>query len=270
MKLNKIDKVEYYQQLTDTYRIKKTFSNDYIQNEVAELISKSLLFEHHTESNLFLFVKKDFGMRVYYYIGNSEEIADFSSIDNIVIEILYRGEKFYPQDEIDYLQKCGFEINLIRDQYCGIYKDLNQPKFVNHSVIMSFAENLKEVETACLLFNDTFDNLSGDFISPSSYTEYFENNHILIAKDTENNFLGALHQTIEKGVAWISHVAVLPEARGKHIGQALLNEFIHRNYTTEKQRYMFWVQKQNTVAVNMYEKKGFKYLNKSTISLIKK
>ena len=135
---------------------------------------------------------------------------------------------------------------------------------------ISFAENLKEVETACLLFNDTFDNLSGDFVSPSLYTKYLEDKQILIAKDSENNFLGALHQTIEKGVAWISHVAVLSEARGKHVGQALLNEFVQRNYTTEKQRYMFWVQKQNTVAVNMYEKKGFKYLNKSTISLIKK
>ena len=255
MNLNRINKIEDYQSLTNTYCVNKIYSNDYIQNEVGELINKGSLSEYHTESNLFLFVKKDFGMRVYYYIGNTNEIADFSNQNNLVVEILYRGEKFYPQNEIDYLQKCGFEINLIRDQYCGVYKDLNQSEYINNNVIISFAENLKEVETSCLLFNDTFDNLSGDFISPSSYSEYLEKRQILIAKDNENNFLGALHQTIEKGVAWISHVVVLSEARGKHVGQALLNEF---------------VQKQNTVAVNMYEKKGFKYLNKSTISLIKK
>ena len=59
MKLKKIDKLEDYQQLTDTYSINKIFSNDYIQSEVSELISKSMLFEHHTESNLFIFVKKN-------------------------------------------------------------------------------------------------------------------------------------------------------------------------------------------------------------------
>lgn len=269
MNLNKINKIEDYQLLTDTYSTNKIYSNDYIQNEVSELISQGLLSEYHTVSNLFLFVKKDFGMRVYYYIGNVNEIADFSMQNNLVVEILYRGEKFYPQNEIDYLQKCGFKINLIRDQYCGVYKDLIQSEPINN-VIISLAENIEEVETACLLFNDTFDNLSGDYIPKNEYIKLLNNKQIYIAKDNEGNFLGSLHQTIDKSVAWISHITVLPEARGKHVGQALLNEFIQRNYTTEKQRYMFWVQKQNAVAVNMYEKKGFKYLNKSTISLIKK
>ena len=120
------------------------------------------------------------------------------------------------------------------------------------------------------MFNDSFDHLSGDYISDDNYNDLLLNKQIIVAKDDNGVLLGALHQTLDKGVAWISHVAVIPEARGKHVGQALLDEFIEKNYTTEKQRYMFWVQQQNTVAVNMYEKKGFKYLNKSTISLIKK
>ncbi len=269
MKLNKIDKIEDYQQLTDAYRINKIFSNDYIQNEVSELISKGLLFEHRTESNLFLFVKRDFGMRMYYYIGNLEEVVDFSSIDNLVIEILYRGEKFYPQEEINYFCRSGFSVNLIRDQYSGMYKDLIKSN-TSSSVNIGFAETIDEISWSCSLFNDSFDHLSGDYISDDNYNDLLLNKQIIVAKDDNGVLLGALHQTIDKGVAWISHVAVTLEARGKHVGQALLDEFIEKNYTTEKQRYMFWVQQQNTVAVNMYEKKGFKYLNKSTISLIKK
>ena len=79
-----------------------------------------------------------------------------------------------------------------------------------------------------------------------------------------------VHQTIEKGVAWISHVAVTEQARGKGVGKALMEAFIERNHADEKSRYMLWVQRQNVPAVNMYQQKGFKYINKSTISLIKK
>ena len=138
------------------------------------------------------------------------------------------------------------------------------------SVNIGFAETIDEISWSCSLFNDSFDHLSGDYISDDNYNDLLLNKQIIVAKDDNGVLLGALHQTIDKGVAWISHVAVTLEARGKHVGQALLDEFIEKNYTTEKQRYMFWVQQQNTVAVNMYEKKGFKYLNKSTISLIKK
>ena len=49
-----------------------------------------------------------------------------------------------------------------------------------------------------------------------------------------------------------------------------MEAFIERNHADEKSRYMLWVQRQNVPAVNMYQQKGFKYINKSTISLIKK
>ena len=267
--LNKISTLTDYQELLSNYAPIKIYSNDYIQTEVPVLISKNRLFECHTSNNLFLFVKKEIGYRAYYYIGNLEEVLDFSTIDNLVVEILYRGIKFYPQKEIDYFSKCGFTINLIRDQYCAVYKDLTKGKSVE-GIFVEEANSLDEVKDACELFNNSFDVLSGDYISKDKYQELLTNNQILIAKNMEGNFLGALHQTLEKGVAWISHVAVLPEARGKHVGQALLNSFVENNHITEKQRYMFWVQQQNIAAVSMYQKKGFKYLNKSTISLIKK
>lgn len=273
MRINKIDTYSDYQSLIEQYASVKRYTNDYIQTEVADLIVHERLYECHTSSNLFLLVKKDFGQngigyRVYYYIGDVEEIADFSENKNLVTEIIFRGEKCYPQGEIDYFGKCGFSINLKRDQYCGMYKDL-QPSEVREDISVGYAQNNEEIRMACRLFNASFDALSGDYISELWYEALLANNQIIIAKDNNHHFLGALHQTIDKGVAWISHVAVMPEARGKHVGQALLNAFVENNYTTEKQRYMLWVQQKNEVAVNMYIKKGFKYLNKSTISLIK-
>lgn len=273
MKINKINTYTDYQNLMELYVPIKLYTNDYIQVEAADLIDHERLYECHTSSNLFLLVEKDLknnekAYRMYYYIGNIEEISDFKESHNWVVEILYRGEKFYPQAEIDYLTKCGFFINLIRDQYCGMYKDLI-PSSSIEGISVECAQDKEEVRKACELFNASFDALSGDYIPTLWYDALFANGQIIIAKNKNGHFLGALHQTIDKGVAWISHVAVVSEARGKHVGQALLNTFVDNNYTTEKQRYMFWVQRQNEIAVNMYVKKGFKYLNKSTISLIK-
>jgi len=48
-----------------------------------------------------------------------------------------------------------------------------------------------------------------------------------------------------------------------------VESFIEQNMESEKTRYQLWVQRQNEPAVNMYQSKGFKFINKSTISLIK-
>ena len=96
-----------------------------------------------------------------------------------------------------------------------------------------------------------------------------ETNGILIACTADGAFAGALHQKVENNVVWIEHVAVVEQARGHHVGQTLLDAFVQQNMTSEKSRYMFWVQHQNLPAVAMYQKKGFKYIGKSTISLIK-
>ena len=67
----------------------------------------------------------------------------------------------------------------------------------------------------------------------------------------------------------LGHVAVVENARGRGVGKALVDTFVEWNKDTDKTRYQLWVQRQNKAAVNMYLNKGFKYVNKSTISLIK-
>lgn len=40
----------------------------------------------------FFFVKKDVGMRMYYYINDVTEVVDFNHYQDVVVEILFRGE----------------------------------------------------------------------------------------------------------------------------------------------------------------------------------
>lgn len=268
MKIDKIKSFDEYKDLVDSYNTIKLYTNNYIQLEAENIISQNSLFFSCSTSNLFLFAKTSVGYRLYYYIGDIEEYADFSDNSDIVVEILYRGSQFYPKTEIDYLCKCGFSINLVRDQYCGVYKDMSMPSLIQNVKIEN-AVSIEEIHEACELFNSTFDKMSGDFITKEQYGKLLENGEILIARSLDDIFIGALHQSISKGVAWISHVAVLPHYRGMSVGKALVDAFVQNNFTTEKQRYMLWVQNQNVPAIKMYENKGFKYVNKSTISLIK-
>ena len=268
MKLNKIKEFVRYQEIVDKYKLKGCLSNDYIYQEAADLIIHDRLFEYTGVNNAFLFVEKDECLRVYYYINDLSELHTFDLDENLVLEILFRGNIGTPNEELDYFSKCGFSFHLRRDQYCGVYKDLQRLGKIA-DVVVKRAAGIEEVVKACELFNHSFDHYSGDFIANKVMMSLYTCGSIWIAKDLKGNFVGALHQTVERNVAWISHVAVVEEYRGNGVGQALLDTFIEQNKVDGKSRYMLWVQTQNVAAVNMYQQKGFKYLNKSTISMLK-
>lgn len=260
------DLVEY-QELVERYCQHGVRTNDYIQQEASSLIQQGKLFALCQERNAFLFVRKDAGMRLYYYLNDLQENTRLDSYKDLVIEILFRSD--IPNEEVNYFVRAGFSVNLVRDQYCGTYKDLN---IVNTAVGVKFevAQTLELVAAACELFNASFDRLSGDFIPVEHYAELLSQGAIIVALDASTKqMLGALHQTQVRGVNWISHVAVKSVARGKRIGSGLVSTFIEKNHVEDKTRYMLWVQHQNEAAVKMYRQMGFKYMNKSTLSLIK-
>ncbi len=227
-----------------------------------------MLFADTYDRNAFLFVKRNVGMRVYYYINSIDEKAVFSDYKDIVVEIIFRGE--LPQLEMDYLTECGFRINLVRDLYGGMYQELasNILQLVS-GLKVETAITLVEVEKACLLFNDSFDRLSGDFISEREFQDMLNSQSILIAKNAEDEFLGAIHFGKQGAVIVLKHLAVMEHARGCGVGKALMDACIQRNKETDKTRYQLWVKRGNEAAVKLYVKLGFKYMNKSTISLIK-
>ena len=273
MKLSKVNEFVRYQAIVEQYKRKGCLSNDYIYTEAADLIIHDKLYEYCGVNNAFLFVVKEKCLRVYYYLNDLNETYCFNIKESFVAEIIFKGNVGTPNKEIEFLSKCGFRLNLRRDQYGGVYKDLQTPKLIG-GVTVGKAATLDEVAFACELFNDSFDHYSGDYISKEVYESFYTGGAILIAKDSQGKIAGALHQTLERGVAWISHVAVVENKRGQGVGQALLDTFVEWNSNKDSElknngRYMLWVQAQNTAAVRMYQKKGFKYMNKSTISMLK-
>ena len=268
MCMEQLTTIEQYHDIVERYNLKGCLSNDYLQARAEGLIARGLLSAEWTDNNAYLLEGKEGFYRLYYYINDPEADDKPQFPGDVVTEILYRGSARYPEAEVVFLERMGFKPNLVRDQYAAVYQDL-APAGENMEVTVRPALDMVEVQWACQLFNATFDRYSGDFISEESYVGLLAAGSILVAMDHIGNRVGALHQTVERNVAWISHVAVVPAARGHHVGSALVDAFVERNHTIDKSRYMLWVQQQNTAAVAMYQKKGFKYLNKSTLSLIK-
>lgn len=267
--MTRLTEYAQYQAILEKFKRKGCLSNDYLQTRAEQLIAQGQLFAYCHDHNAYLLERKDNCFRMYYYLNDLTTIDAVAVSDQVLVtEILYRGNSGFPTAERDYLAAMGFKENLVRDQYAATHNDL-APAVSLPDVLVREAVDGDEVEWACDLFNATFDPYSGDFVPREEYAQLLNNGQILVAVDRQGTRLGALHQTVERNVAWISHVAVPLEMRGRHVGQALLDAFADRNHTSDKSRYMLWVQQQNTAAVAMYQKKGFRYINKSTLSLIK-
>jgi len=262
----KIETFEQYCQLVEFYSRKGRITNDYLQNEAADLIIHENLFALCGEDNAVLLVQKAGFQRLYYYINNLEEQIDLPK-NEYVTEILFHGDKA-PETEVKWLERLGFKKNLIRDQYAGRYCDFVKPLEQNNIVIQE-ASTIDEVKWACELFNSSFDKWSGDYISAEQYPILFNNGDILIAKDMQGNLLGATQRELKKGFVYWAHLAVISSARGMGVGTSLMDAIIERNHVDEKTRFMMWVQRLNSTAIKIYLRKGFKSLNKSTISMIK-
>ncbi len=266
MKPVKIDHYEQYIQLVERYNCKGRLTNDYLQNEAADLIIHDRLFAVCGQDNAMLLVQKDGFFRIYYYISNPEEILVLPE-GEFVTEILFRGENA-SKAEVEWLKKMDFHENLVRDQYFAKYASLTPPVLIRGLKIET-ATNIEDALWAINLFNASFDKWSGDYIPETMAGLLIQEQAVLMAKDFEGNRLGALQLETLKGVTWLNHVAVVEAARGKGCGLGLVETYIERGHVDENSRYMLWVQRQNTPAVTMYQKKGFSYMNKSTLSMIR-
>lgn len=266
MNPQKIETYEQYIQLVELYNRKGRFTNDYLQNEAADLIIHDRLFAVYGQDNALLLVKKEGFYRLYYYINNTDEHLELPGSE-LVTEILFRGENA-PKAEVKWLEGLGFKKNLIRDQYFAKYASLTQPILIE-GVKIEIATAIDDVLWAIRLFNASFDKWSGDYIPEAQAQLLIQEKAILVAKDLDGNRLGALQFELRQGACWLNHVAVVPEARGKKLGRGLTEAYIEQGHADDNSRYMLWVQRQNVSAVTMYRSKGFAPMNKSTLSMIK-
>lgn len=229
-----------------------------------ELAEKGNLRCALDEENAYLFVQEPKALRLYYFINDLNRIPDFESDSPLMAEVLFRGvEGAYPAEEASFLEKSGFQPNLIRDQYNCRLSDV--PAWAAN---VRFASNQEEVLYALALFHEAFDSYSGDYIPDSEAGALLEEKRILVAEH-DGKLAGAIHVEDRSKVFWIAHVCVSTEFRGCHVGKSLVESYLALGHERGLNRFALWVQRQNLPAVRMYEGFGFKFTNKSSLSLIK-
>lgn len=270
MKPIKIDNFTRYQEIVDRYGKKGCISNDFIQREAENLILQGSLYEYCGENNAFLLVRKNDFWRMYYYINVVEELLVLDG-EEMVTEILFRGNMGEPSDVIDYLERCGFTRNLVRDLFELRYKDLSisRPFILPEDVLIRKAESIEEAAFCADLFNSVFDRFSGDYVSDEDSLSLLDNKQLYVAL-LNGRLVGALHVSQRSAnYFWMDHLAVTPEARQKHIATGLFLKYIEDVVQNDATRYSLWTQRQNTASVSLYTKMGFKYVGKSSLSMIK-
>ena len=264
MKPLRIDSFEEYSKLMARFTGPDTVSNNcMLPEEVRTLIAEGRLSVWHDSGNCYVMLRNPGNvMRVYYCINDFLLVPEFNGEDPWVAEILFRGNKGVPDSEIEFFRKCGFHVNLRRDQYSAPLPDV-------HPCDPESARNLQDAVRAVGLFNSSFDRYSGDFIPPEDVQALYDGGSLLCAYSETGELMGSLHMTVNGRNAWVSHLVVDPVYRGRGIASRLMDMFVCRASGIGARRLMLWVQHDNKKAISLYERYGFKYMNKSTISLIK-
>lgn len=264
-----ITDIEQLSNIIEQFTQKSTLTNNFILLEdYRQYVDTGRLSVVVGEKNLFFLLKKNGFSQLYYYINNLDESVCLETEEPVVMEILYRGEKFFPTDVIDYWKQNGFIQHLSRDLMANSINKIVLPESVNDNVVVTYAKKESEIEYAYNIIKNTFDTYTGDILSREEVKRFAQNDEILLAT-IDGESCGILQLEIKNNVSWLGHIAVDPSFRQQGIANVLVNAWIKRTADQPKARYQLWVIQDNTPALRLYNKYGFVYANKSTISMLK-
>ena len=184
--------IEQWGELLKRYQQEETLCNNYMMlAEMESLINAGSLSVLENNNNLFLLQKKEKCSRVYYYLNCMNESFDIDIENDLVVEIIFRQNKGLPEQELEFLSRCGFVMYKRRDQYSGSYKEMRLRSHAT-GIVVREATSIEEVKCSCELFNKVFDAYSGDYISDKEIHSLFEAKAIHVATDIKGLFLGEL------------------------------------------------------------------------------
>lgn len=250
---------------------KETLTNNFLtKDEYVTYISSESLFYISTDNNVCFFVKKETCYRLYYIINSLSEVFDIPIGENYVIEILFRGERFFPQQHISYWENIGFKKHLQRDLYelkkSSADFSLYVPKDLGFEI--KKVQTLADAKVIKKLFDSAFDIYTGDYITDNELDQIYMHQQLYVAYKN-NKPIAGLHYYIKKNVLWLGHIAVSPEFFGRSIAKELVKKHIFEFKEQDIIRYALWVQTINSKAINLYKSMGYQYIGKSTMSMLK-
>lgn len=269
--MERIQTLDAFETLLTTFNQKEVVSNFYmLKDEYSKHICAKDLFFHVDGQNLYIYLKKHDFVKLFYFINNlNHSYSIGNNNQSQVLEIVYRGEKQYPTKHIEFWKSCGFDLHLSRDCYFLKNEDgiINVPE--KSSMMIKNAQSEHDLNYALKLIEENLDLYTGDQLSLEEL-RYFANNNLLYIAFDDGKYCGMLQANFKNGVFWLGHIVVDANFRGKGIAKVLVEHYLNEGIKLKCNQFQLWVIQDNLPAVNLYKKYGFKYLNRSTCSMLKK
>lgn len=270
MNLIPISNISTLEKIIDEHTLENTLTNNYILlQDFKNYIKEKRIFYWIGDSNLYLFIQKEGFYRLYYLVNNIDSKNYFSK-HQIVLEILFRGNKDFPHSHIDFWKRNGFVSHITRDCY-----------FLNADSIIPFenkkkkgvkiepAKTREDIVFSKKLIDENLDFYTGDRLTLTEI-ENFSDRGSLFCAYKDDLICGMLQANLKNNVYWLGHIVVHKDFRGLGLAHLLVNQYLEEGLRLKVRQFQLWVINDNIPAINLYKKKGFKYLNKSTHSLLKK
>ncbi|MFY0672416.1 MAG: GNAT family N-acetyltransferase [Bacteroidia bacterium] len=247
-------------------------SNSYfLKDGYLELIKKGVLYYHIQEENLVLLEKRLQGefYELFFFISNLDKPVKLNSSVPLVMEIPYRGKKFYPLKELSYWELSGFSEHIKRGLFSAQAKNITlSNSFLWNEIDYSIISDATEASVILNQIEKSFDKFTGDMLEVEDVLHSIENGEIVGAYHNDE-LAGFLKFYNKKNISWIGHVVIISKFRGKGIGKQMMEYYLRHQIQSGIKVFQQWVVEDNLPALKLYEGFGFKYINKNTVSLLK-
>lgn len=269
--MNKCVDFAELQRVLKPFEESSAYTNQYmLPDELQEHISKGNLHYLKDGNYLLLLVDRGKFFRAYYYLKSLEYTFPINLDKPVVQELLYRGSRKFPQDEVQFWNKCGFENYIGRDCYFLKPTDEPQSLFKEESyVTVDYLSKEGYLLDARNMIIDYLDTYTGDMLSYDDLRNYAMRSE-LYGVFIHDKLAGILQAELKNKVFWLGHMVVKSEFRGLGLSKVLLKKYLQDGMQRNCRQFQLWVINDNKPAVALYKNHGFKYLNKSTLSLLKK
>lgn len=234
----------------------------FLPSEVTEMTNKQKLCAQQQKDGLIFFVEEDACSRLYYFLDEKAKPVMPAWNKPVLLDYVFRGEENTALEAAGCAkwQTIGFtpykrynRMECTRESFSppAHYRE----KQSDFQITDLEPKDFKEVSK---LWKSSLDVYSTFLPDESEYTEACEKGEIIGVR-LEDGTPGAVNRAIKKGrLSFLQHLAVSPKLRGRGMGKALFSatvDFVLDRHQAE--RVNFWVDEENTRAVEMYKKAGF-------------
>lgn len=237
----------------------KYSNNLLMKKDIEDLTSQGNLYVDKSEDSLTYFVKEKHHYQLYFS----------SASDQLRLPKLEKNVKFDYVTREKEPQRLPLIQNLIEDDWTLIANNIEM--FIKSDIIVEkelFNYKLEkakqsEIDAIQTLWLDALNEASNEI---PSLKDLSENHQSILLLKKDNNIVGGAYIKQLGNRYFLEHVAIDKIHRGKGLGQILLLNILA--YLHGKNIFL-WVDKNNTSAVNLYKKNGFKETNKKSLQLLK-